>query len=96
MSATLPLQQRDAILESLKMSSGTLIIDGELRHDNLYYNVQGIGINSIQAEGDIPMEDLYFFDPSHLYKAFMSSDIAITMHFGMAEYLDFRRRRSET
>ena len=44
---------------------------------------------SIQTEGDTPMEDLYFFDPTHLYKAFMSSDIATNMHFGMAEYRDF-------
>jgi hypothetical protein len=44
---------------------------------------------SIQTEGDTPMEDLYFFDPTHLYKAFMSSDIAANMHSGMAEYHDF-------
>ncbi|OXV08616.1 hypothetical protein Egran_03621, partial [Elaphomyces granulatus] len=35
------------------------------------------------------MEDLYFLDPTHLYKAFMSSDIAANMHSGMAEYHDF-------
>jgi len=45
---------------------------------------------SIQTEGDTPMEDLYFFDPTRLYKAFMSSDIAANIHSGMAEYHDFR------
>jgi hypothetical protein len=33
---------------------------------------------SIQTEGDTPMEDLYFFDPTHLYKAFMSSTSPLT------------------
>ncbi|KAN0073507.1 hypothetical protein V8E54_008727 [Elaphomyces granulatus] len=45
---------------------------------------------SIQTEGDTPMKDLYFFDPTRLYKAFMSSDIAANIHSGMAEYHDFR------
>jgi hypothetical protein len=35
------------------------------------------------------MEDPFYFDPTHLYKAFMSSNIATNMHFGMAEYCDF-------
>jgi superfamily II DNA helicase RecQ len=43
-SATLPLQQRDAVLESLKMPLDTLTIDEELGRDNLYYNVQPLGI----------------------------------------------------
>ena len=33
---------------------------------------------SIQTEGDTPMEDLYFFDLTHLYKAFMSSTSPLT------------------
>ena len=43
---------------------------------------------STQNEQGIPTEDLYFFDPIYLYKAFMSSDIANTMHTGFAEYHD--------
>jgi hypothetical protein len=38
-SATLPLQQRDVVLESLNMPPDTLTIDEDLGRDNLYYNV---------------------------------------------------------
>lgn len=40
------------------------------------------------AEGTIPHEDIYFFDPQALFKAFLSSDIVKKMHVGMAEYRD--------
>jgi hypothetical protein len=40
---------------------------------------------SIQAEGDTPMEDLYFFDPTsgHLYKALCLPTLLLTCsHWG--------------
>jgi hypothetical protein len=36
----------------------------------------------------IPHEDMYFIDPVCLYTAFMNSDIADSMHKGMAEFHD--------
>ena len=40
-------------------------------------------------ENSAPREDLIFFDPEHLFKAFLSSDeFRAKMHIGMAEFVD--------
>ena len=66
MSATLPLQQRDAILESLKIPSGNLTIDEELGR---YYNVQPLGIAIKYVGGTTPVDhliDLWRGDPNNI------------------------------
>ena len=57
------------------------LIAAKLATDTATRKVLGI-------EGGIPHEDLHFFDPSSLFKAFLSSEISQKMHMGMAEFRD--------
>jgi hypothetical protein len=43
---------------------------------------------SMGIKGGIPHKDLHFFDPSTLFKAFLSSDIAKKMYMGFGEFRD--------
>ena len=43
---------------------------------------------ALGIDGGISHENLHFFDPSPLFEAFLSLDIAQKMHIGMAEFRD--------
>ena len=43
---------------------------------------------ALGIEHSIPHEDLHFFDPSTLFKTFLSSDITKKMHIGFGEFRD--------
>jgi len=76
-AATLPLQQRDAVLESLKMPLDTLTINEELGRDNLYYNIQPLGIGIKYVDGTTPIDhliDLCRDDPNNIPKTLVYFD----------------------
>ena len=58
------------------------LIPAKLPTETATRKAAGIG-----ADG-VPHEDLYFFDPSDLFKAFLSSDVAKKMHMDLGEFRD--------
>jgi Helicase conserved C-terminal domain len=102
-SATLPLQQRDAVLESLKMPLDTLTIDEELGRDNLYYNVQPLGVGIKYLDGTTPIDhliDLCRDNPDNIPKTLVYFDSIRTLQ-NVAKHLrslfpdDFTRTTKE-
>jgi superfamily II DNA helicase RecQ len=88
-SATLPLQQRDVVLESLNMPPDTLTIDEDLGRDNLYYNVQPLGIGIKYVDGPSPVDhliDLCYDDPNNIPKTLVYFDSIRTLQ-NLAKHL---------